>query len=268
MSASLPSVLLVGCGKMGGALWDGWLREGLAPSVVVDRHRDTPPEPHRISRNANEIPKDFRPDFVILAVKPAGMEKALSELGPWLEGAVLISMLAGRTCASLHAACVAAGTPVPVIRAMPNTPAAIGKGVTGVFGQDIDFAQKEACTALLSTVGDVAWVDHEEQLVALTTISGCGPAYVFLLAELMEKEGVRQGLPPELARRIARGTVSGAGALIAASPEDSATLRENVTSPNGVTAQALAVMMAHDAWPAILDRAIDQAARRAREMAS
>jgi len=251
---------------MGGALWQGWLEQGLAPSIILDRRCDAPPAPHRVVRTAGEIPGDFRPDIIILAVKPAGMEEALASLRPFLDGAIVISMLAARTVESLRAACGAATS--RIVRAMPNTPAAIGKGVTGVCSSDLDDAQRALCTSLLSAVGDVAWVDNEAQLEALTPISGCGPAYVFLLAELLEKEALRVGLPPETARLIARSTVSGAGALIAASDEESETLRKNVTSPNGVTAKALEVLMAPDAWPATMSEAIDNAMKRAREMAS
>ncbi|WP_336762718.1 pyrroline-5-carboxylate reductase [Asaia sp. VD9] len=263
---SLPSLLLVGCGKMGGALWQGWLEQGLAPSIILDRRCDAPPAPHRVVRTAGEIPSDFKPAIIILAVKPAGMEEALASLRPVLDGAIVISMLAARTVESLRAAC--GDTQSRIVRAMPNTPAAIGKGVTGVCSSDLDDAQRALCTSLLSAVGDVAWVDNEEQLEALTPISGCGPAYVFLLAELLEKEALRVGLPPETARLIARGTVSGAGALLAASGEESETLRKNVTSPNGVTAKALEVLMAPHAWPATMSEAIDNAMKRSREMAS
>ncbi|GBQ12428.1 pyrroline-5-carboxylate reductase [Swaminathania salitolerans] len=263
---TLPSLLLVGCGKMGGALWQGWLEHGLAPSIILDRRCDAPPAPHRVVRDARDIPHDFRPDIVILAVKPAGMEDALSSLRPWLDDTILISMLAARTMESLRAACGGART--HLVRAMPNTPAAIGQGVTGLCGEGLDAEARAVCTTLLSTVGAVAWVETEEQLEALTPISGCGPAYVFLLAELLEKEALRVGLPPETARLLARGTVSGSGALLAASEESSETLRRNVTSPNGVTAKALDVLMAPDGLPALLEKAVNQAMARAREMAS
>lgn len=263
---SLPSLLLVGCGKMGGALWQGWLERGLAPSIILDRRCEAPPAPHRVVRSPADIPQDFRPDIIVLAVKPAGMEEALGSLRPFLDDTIVISMLAARTVESLRAACN--GASARIVRAMPNTPAAIGKGVTGVCSPDLDEEGRTLCTALLSAVGDVAWVENEEQLEALTPISGCGPAYVFLLAELLEKEGLRVGLPPETARLIARGTVTGAGALLEASSEESETLRKNVTSPNGVTAKALEVLMSPEAWPSAMNRAIDNAMARAREMAS
>lgn len=263
---SLPSLLLVGCGKMGGALWQGWLEEGLAPSVILDRRCEAPPAPHRVVRSPSEIPQGFKPDIIILAVKPAGMEETMASLRPVLDDTIVISMLAARTIESLRAASNGART--KIVRAMPNTPASIGKGVTGVCSTDLDEDERELCTILLSAVGDVAWVESEALLEALTPISGCGPAYVFLLAELLEKEALRVGLPPDTARLIARGTVAGAGALLEASPEESETLRKNVTSPNGVTAKALEAMMAPEAWPATMTRAIDAAMARAREMAS
>ena len=140
---------------------------------------------------------------------------------------------------------------------MPNTPAAVGQGFTAGFaGARVTGAQKTLADALLRAVGEVAWVEEEAQLDAVTAVSGGGPAYVFLLAELLEKAAVEQGLPADLARRMARATVSGAGSLLARSDEDAAVLRRNVTSPKGTTERALAVLMAEDAWPALVSRAI------------
>ena len=263
---TLPPLLLMGCGKMGGALWRGWLSKGLSPSVVLDRGCAPPAAPHHVARTAEEIPRDFKPKLIILAVKPDGMEKALASLKPWLDDTIVVSMLAARTMAHLKTA--TAETRPKIVRAMPNTPAAIGKGVTGLYTTDLDDNERALCTRLLEAVGSVAWVESEALLEAVTPISGCGPAYVFLLAELLEKEAIRQGLPRETARRLARGTVSGAGALLEAEDTESATLRQNVTSPNGVTAAALEVLMAPDAWPKLLTQAVDRAKRRSQEMAT
>jgi pyrroline-5-carboxylate reductase len=160
------------------------------------------------------------------------------------------------------------GPVAKVVRAMPNTPAAIRQGVTvACAGSGVSQDQRGLCERLLAAVGDVAWVEDEALLDAVTAVSGSGPAYVFLLAELMERAAVEQGLPPDLARLLARRTVAGSGALLAASAEDAAALRRAVTSPKGTTERALDVLMAEDAWPAVVSRAIAAATARSRELA-
>ncbi|MBU2654969.1 pyrroline-5-carboxylate reductase [Acidomonas methanolica] len=264
----LPQVLLVGCGNMGGALWSGWERSDIAPSVILDRHCASPAPPHRVARTPEEIPAGFRPEFVVLAVKPGGAEQAVAAVAPWLEGATLLSVMAGRRCGGLRAAARAAGHDAPVIRAMPNMPSSIGRGVTGVYAEpEIGLVRTMQAEALMRAVGQVAWVEREEQLDLVTALSGSGPAYVYLLAELLEQIGVTHGLPPDTARLLARGTVAGAGAVLDASATDAATLRRNVTSPNGTTAAALNVLMQPDAWPDSLARAIAAATARAAELA-
>lgn len=258
----LPSVLLVGGGKMGGAMLAGWAALGLAPSIVVD------PAPGaqalaqpvvQVVPSLAEVPQGFSPAAVVLAVKPQQADAVLPGLQRF-GGAVLLSIMAGRTIASLPAG--------PVVRAMPNTPAAIGQGITAAYaGPGVDGAQRDLCDALLRSVGEVVWLDDEGLMDAVTAVSGGGPAYVFLLAELLEQAAVQQGLPPALARQLARRTVAGSGALLGASTEDAAVLRRNVTSPAGTTERALAVLMADDAWPAALPRAIAAATARSRELA-
>jgi len=271
MNEDLPSVLLVGCGNMGGALWAGWASAGIAPSVILDRHCPAPDAPHRIARVPAEIPADFRPDFVVLAVKPGVADKAIASVAPWLGGATILSVMAGRQCSGLAAAATAPGADpalVPVIRSMPNMPSAIGKGMTGVFaGPAVSARARARATALLEAVGAVAWVEDEGQIDLVTAISGSGPAYVYLLAELMEQAGIGSGLPAPVARKLARATVAGSGAILEASDLDSAILRRNVTSPGGTTAAALDVLMAPGNWPEAIGLAIDAAARRARELA-
>ncbi len=263
----LPPVLLLGGGKMGGAMLAGWVERGLSPSVVVD------PSPAvqalagpavRVVPDPGAIPDGFTPAAVVLAVKPQQAGAALPGVMRFTGGAVVLSIMAGRSIAGLHA--MLPGT--AVVRAMPNTPAAIRQGITAVFaGPGVDAAQRALCDTLLASVGEVAWLDNEALIDAVTAVSGGGPAYVFLLAELLEHAGVEQGLPPALARRLARVTVSGSGALLAASTDDAATLRVNVTSPAGTTEQALAVLMADAAWPALVSRAIAAATARSRELA-
>ncbi|AHI26720.1 pyrroline-5-carboxylate reductase [Komagataeibacter xylinus] len=271
MTETLPPLLLVGCGKMGGAMLDGWLKEGLAPSFIVDRHRESVPAPHHLVRSLDDVPADFRPGMIILATKPQKVDAVMSAVAPFTVHTPVISVLAGRTVKNLTDALAAhlpAGSPTPiVIRTMPNTPSAIGQGMTVCYAPPIATpAQRRLCTRLLRAVGEVAWVEHEDQIDIVTSISGSGPAYVFLLAELLEQLGVADGLPPDLARLIARQTVSGAGALMQHSGIDAATLRRNVTSPNGTTQKALDVLMADGAWPATLAAALKAGAKRAREL--
>jgi pyrroline-5-carboxylate reductase len=155
-----------------------------------------------------------------------------------------------------------------VVRAMPNTPAAIGQGFTvACAGRSVSADQQALADRLLTATGEVAWVDAESLIDPVTAVSGGGPAYVFLLAELLEKAALEQGVPPDLARRMARATVTGSGALLGRSTEDAAVLRKNVTSPKGTTEQALAVLMAERAWPSLISQAIDAATKRSRELA-
>ena len=270
MSTNLPSLLLIGCGKMGGAMLAGWLELGLpAETVVVEpsgaavsafsgRIRHVP--------SISEIPTDFAPAAIILATKPQEATNALPSLahlaGP---GTVFLSIMAGRTIASMNALL---GDGARIIRAMPNTPAAIRLGFTVAFpGLGVTEAQRELCDRLLSAIGEAAWVDQEKLIDPVTAVSGGGPAYVFLLAEVMEQAAISQGLPPDLARRMARATVAGSGALLGASAQDAATLRRNVTSPSGTTERALAVLMRGEAWPALMEEAIEAATARSRELA-
>ena len=267
--AAIPPVLLLGAGRMGSAMFAGWCKAGLASSVLVDPSlpagvaRDT----DRLVASLDELPADFRPGAVVLAIKPQMAEAVLPVLGRALDGgAVVLSILAGLTVARIAALL---GTRNAVVRAMPNTPAAIGRGMTVAFaGPDVGAAQHTLCDTLLAASGDLAWIDDESLIDPITSVSGCGPAYVFLLAELLEREGVAQGIPAALARQLARRTVSGAGALLDASPDDSADLRRAVTSPNGVTERALAVLMDRMAWPDTIHRALEAASHRSRELAS
>ncbi len=265
----LPSVLLVGAGRMGAAMFAGWSEAGLAPSLLIDP--SLPPgvarAEDRLLASIDDLPPDYAADAVVLAVKPQAAATLLPPLGRLVPpGAVVLSILAGLPVARLSALLGGAN---PIVRAMPNTPAAIGRGMTvAVAGPGVSAAQRELCHRLLAASGEVAWLEDEALVDPATSVSGCGPAYVFLLAELMEQEGVAQGLPPALARQLARATVAGAGALLAASPEEAAQLRRNVTSPNGVTERALAVLMERQAWPDALHRALEAATARSRELAA
>lgn len=260
----IPPVLLVGFGKMGGAMMAGWRERGLAPSVAVDPTAvPSRSDDLLVVRDAAEIPEGFAPACVVLAVKPQTAPEVLPFYARF-SGAVMLSIMAGRSLGWLGERL---GTDA-VVRAMPNTPAAIRRGITvACAGAGVTPDQRTLCDSLLSAVGSVAWTADEGLIDPVTAVSGGGPAYVFLLAELLEQAAMAQGIPPDLARALARETVSGAGALLAASTEDAATLRRNVTSPAGTTERALAVMMAPSAWPETIARAIDAATQRSRELA-
>jgi pyrroline-5-carboxylate reductase len=268
MSESIPPILLVGCGRMGGAMLAGWRERGLAPSVAVD----PAPEAARqagadltVTGRAEAILEDFAPSAVVFAIKPQNAAETLPLYRRFAGRAVFLSIMAGRTLAGIGALL---GTEARIVRAMPNTPAAVRQGITVACpGSGVTEGQRALCDRLLQAIGTVAWVEDEALLDPVTAVSGSGPAYVFLLAELLEGAAREQGIPAELARRLARETVAGSGALLAASAEDAAALRRAVTSPGGTTERALAVLMASEAWPDLLSRAVAAAAARSRELA-
>lgn len=265
-------LLLVGAGKMGGAMLTGWLGRGLDPGLVIAVDPAPPDEikpllrAHGIRLEA-AAPQLARPPSVILmAVKPQVMDVVFPPLAKLAGPAtVVISIAAGRTIASFEHH-LAPG--IAVIRTMPNTPAAIGRGITvGTGNRHAGKAARDVCEMLLSAVGEVGWVEDEALIDAVTAVSGSGPAYVFLLAECLAAAGVEAGLEPALAMRLARATVSGSGELLWQSDLDAATLRKNVTSPGGTTAAALDVLMAKDGLQPLMTKAVLAAARRGRELA-
>jgi pyrroline-5-carboxylate reductase len=260
MSETSP-ILLVGCGKMGGAMRAGWLEAGRQVAVV----EPGPHAPEGAVPSPDALPAELRPAAVVLAVKPQEAAKVLPAYARFAASAVFLSVMAGRTIGGMR---TLLGESAVVVRAMPNTPAAVRQGITVACpGPGVHPAQRDLCTDLLGAIGAVAWVEDEALMDPVTAVSGSGPAYVFLLAEAMEGAGIAAGLPAELARRLARRTVAGSGALLAASTEDAAQLRRNVTSPGGTTAAALAVLMAEDGLPALMRRAVEAATRRSRELA-
>jgi pyrroline-5-carboxylate reductase len=266
---ALPALLLVGCGKMGGAMLEGWLEQGVEQVVVVEPHGPSAaPFAGRatLCASIDQMPSGFQPAVIVLATKPQQADGALGGFERFTaQGALVVSIMAGKTVGWIRQAL---GEATPVVRAMPNTPAAIRRGFTCCHaGPGVDDAQRALADRLLAAVGEVAWVEEEAMIDPVTAVSGGGPAYVFLLAEVLEQAAIAQGLPPDLARRMARQTVAGSGALLAASEQDAAQLRINVTSPKGTTERALAVLMAPDAWPALMDKAIAAATARSRELA-
>lgn len=265
---TLPALLLVGCGRMGSAMLSGWREQGLAASLAID------PEP-ATARHAGpdltvvaeprDIPAGFAPAAVVFAVKPQNAAETLPAYRRYAGKAVFLSIMAGRTISGMRSLL---GETAAIVRAMPNTPAAVRQGVTVACpGAGVSTPQRVLCERLLQAIGMVAWVEEEGLLDPVTAVSGSGPAYVFLLAELMEQAAREQGIPTDLARLLARQTVSGSGALLAAASEDAAELRKAVTSPGGTTERALAVLMAAEAWPAALSQAIADATKRSRELA-
>ncbi len=262
----IPPILLVGLGRMGNAMLAGWREEGIALSIAVDPAGGAGKEGPDLTVLADPaaIPAGFVPAAVVLAVKPQMAREALPVYGRFADSAVFLSIMAGRTIASIRTLVGEA----PIVRAMPNTPAAIRQGITvAVPGAGVSPAQRDLCDRLLRAIGTVAWVDDEGLLDPVTAVSGSGPAYVFLLAELLEEAARAQGVPADLARLLARQTVAGSGALLAASPEELAALRRAVTSPAGTTERALNVLMASDAWPKAVHAAIEAATARSRELA-
>ena len=267
----MPRIVLVGCGKMGSALLRGWLAKGVAAEdVVVVDLQPLPDDLKVIPRvdDGTRVPTDFRPDVVVLAVKPQVMAAVIPAYSRFLPTAIFLSIAAGKSLGFYQKSL---GPTAAVVRAMPNTPASIGRGVTVCCANErIKESHKALCTDLLQAVGSVDWITDEHLMDAVTAVSGSGPAYVFLLAEALAAAGVKAGLPPDMAARLALGTVSGSGAMLgdgAQTAEAAAQLRVNVTSPGGTTAAALAVLMEpHSGFTQLLERAVHAAAERGRQL--
>ncbi|WP_042246130.1 pyrroline-5-carboxylate reductase [Paracoccus sp. PAMC 22219] len=255
-------LVLVGCGRMGGAMLQGWLARGLDAGAVTVVDPNLAPEWQDRGLRVNAgLPAD--PAVVVLAVKPQMMGGALSAM-PDLSGSLVISVAAGTTIATFEAAFPGA----PVIRVMPNTPAAIGQGISAMIGNGAATpAHLDLAEALMRAVGRVVRLEAEDQMDAVTGLSGSGPAYVFHLIEAMAAAGEAQGLSPALSLELARMTVAGAGALAVHADEDPAVLRRNVTSPNGTTAAGLAVLMDDDTGlTPLMVRTVAAATERGREL--
>jgi pyrroline-5-carboxylate reductase len=258
-------LVLLGCGKMGSALLQGWLAGGLPPASV---HviEPNPSDWLRASGVAINGPLPPRPAVALLAVKPQMMGAALPALRALGGGGTLfISIAAGTSLATLAAA-LGAGT--PIVRVMPNTPAAVGRGISALIGNaQASAAHLALARDLMAAVGETVMLDHEGQMDAVTAVSGSGPAYVFHLIEALAAAGVAQGLPEGMAMHLARATVTGAGELAHRAPESAAQLRINVTSPGGTTAAALAHLMDEGTGlPPLMARAVAAATQRGKEL--
>ncbi|HMH62766.1 MAG TPA: pyrroline-5-carboxylate reductase, partial [Bradyrhizobium sp.] len=251
------AIVLAGAGKMGGALLSGWLAQGLdGKRVVVIEPHPSDEISALVAKGIrlNPSPKDFGAvATLVIALKPQSFREAGAMLKSFTGPATLVvSIMAGTTIASISEVCGGS-----VVRAMPNTPAAIGRGITvAVAAGNVSSSQRGIADALLRATGSVEWVDDENLMDAVTAVSGSGPAYIFLLAEELARAGVEAGLPQDLATRLARETVAGSGELLHRSDLAAATLRQNVTSPGGTTAAALDVLMAPDGLDALMRRAV------------
>jgi pyrroline-5-carboxylate reductase len=270
LGGSSGTIVLVGAGKMGAAMLEAWLALGLAPKSVVVIE----PQPSRALAALAARGLQFNPAAatareaaaIVIAVKPQVAPSVVPTLQPYLgAGTVVLSIMAGRTLGFLAGALAQRAA---LVRAMPNTPAAIGRGITvAIANAQVSDRQRELVHALLAATGAVEWVTDETLMDAVTAVSGSGPAYVFLLAEALAQAGVAAGLPRDLALSLARATVAGAGELLNRSPLNPATLRENVTSPGGTTAAALEILMAADGLGALMEKAVAAATQRSRQLA-
>jgi pyrroline-5-carboxylate reductase len=265
------TILLVGCGQMGSAMLRGWLARGAAARFLVVEPAGAPAALTDATgvtwhRAADDLPAGVLPDAVVFAVKPQLIDAVLPAYRRWVRQQTLfLSIAAGTTIAGIARHLGEAA----IVRCMPNTPAAIGRAITVACPNPrVTAEQRQLCAALLAAIGESTWVEDEGLMDAVTAVSGSGPAYVFLLIEALAEAGVRVGLPAELALRLSRATVAGAGELARLSPEPPARLRENVTSPGGTTRAALDVLMAGNGLPQLLERAVAAATARSRELAS
>jgi pyrroline-5-carboxylate reductase len=269
MTSGSGSIVLVGAGNMGGAMLSGWLDNGVEGNriVVID-----PSPSDRMmgkiteagARHSAVVPEGLTADIIFLAVKPQLMDAVLPPLkilvGP---ETVVVTVAAGKTLSAIAEHLGEAA----MVRAMPNTPAMIGRGVTGAFANStVTDEQRKAVDELLKVSGPVEWVSSEADIDAVTAVSGSGPAYVFYVVECLAEAGRKAGLPAELAMRLARHTVSGAGEMLHRSSDEPAQLRKNVTSPGGTTAAALSVLMAEDGMQPLFDQAVAAARQRAEEL--
>ena len=259
-------LVLLGCGKMGSAMLEGWLKGGLPASsvYVIEPHPSDWLQATGVHINA-ELPAN--PAIVLVAVKPQMMGAALPTLQAMGNGETLfVSVAAGTPIAHFEAVL---GAQTPIIRAMPNTPAAVAQGITAIIGNaQTTPAHLDMAEALLQAVGEVVRLSDEAQIDAVTGVSGSGPAYVFHLIETLAKAGEAQGLPTEMAMQLAKATVAGAGALAMQAEETPSQLRVNVTSPNGTTQAGLEVLMDEaDGLPPLIAKTVAAAADRSRELA-
>ncbi|MEQ9518067.1 MAG: pyrroline-5-carboxylate reductase [Parvibaculum sp.] len=272
MLSSSDALVLIGAGKMGGAMLSGWLAGRLQGAQVHLRDPNPPAEMAKLvatqGLKLNFSIEDIAaeaPRVVVLAVKPQIMDAVLPELKPLVRpGTLFLSIAAGVGLDRIEAGL---GSGAAIVRTMPNTPASVGKGITAAIGNaHITPEDRALCDELLSAIGAVVWLRQEAEMDAVTALSGSGPAYVFALAETMAAAGEQLGLDPVLAKKLARATVAGAGAMLDVLPEDVSDLRRNVTSPGGTTAAALDVLLGDEGLWQLMRNAMNAARARSREL--
>lgn len=272
ISAARP-ILLVGCGKMGEALLAGWRARGIAAeaAVAVEIAQGLADEVRRgqgirVETSPDALPPDLAPAVLLFALKPQMMDGAAPAYRRFLRPDTLVlTIAAGKTIATFHRYL---GPDAAIVRCMPNTPAAVGRGITAaVANPKVSAAQRALADDLLKAVGEVVWLTDETLIDPVTAVSGGAPAYVALLIEALARAGEKVGLPADVAMKLARAGVAGSGELVHRSAEPASKLRENVTSPAGTTLEALKILMAEDGLQPLFDRAVAAATRRGRELA-
>ncbi|MDP6175672.1 MAG: pyrroline-5-carboxylate reductase [Rhodospirillales bacterium] len=267
-------LLLVGCGKMGGALLEGWLKQGMDGALiqVVEPHEEARTRCRALGvachEDQTQLAKDFAPATLVFAVKPQAMDEVVPAYGALAQaGAVVMSIAAGRPIAYFVDK-LGDGGEVAVVRVMPNTPAAVGRGISVLCAnQAVKDEAKKVCSGLMEAVGEASWIEDEALMDAVTAVSGSGPAYVFLLAECLGAAGEAVGLPAGLAQKLARATIAGSGELLHLASESPEELRQNVTSPGGTTHAALQILMGEDGLGPLMRQAVARATQRSRELA-
>ena len=266
------TLVLVGAGKMGGAMLEGWLKSGADPKKIValDPFASTEMKAllskHGVALNP-PVSGIRDAEVVLIALKPQMMEEVLPSLvGLGASKPLILSVAAGKTIASFDRHF---GRAAAIIRTIPNMPAAIGRGITAMSANpNVSAKQLKLATDLLSAIGEVVTVEREELIDCVTAVSGSGPAYVFYMTECLAQAAEKIGLPPALAMQLARATVAGAGELMRVTGTPAATLRQNVTSPKGTTHAALQILMANDGLQPLFEKAVKAAADRSKELAS
>lgn len=273
MSLSLNKpILVIGGGKMGSALIEGWLEAGLDPKLVfvvepdAERRRLMARSGIQAVADRPDVPADLSPEAIMIAIKPQHFDAVLPAYRDLAGvGTMILSIAAGRLIAGIEAFF---GEDHAVVRAMPNTPAAIGRGITVLCANPAtQEPQRALATGLLAAVGETIWVEAEDLMHAVTALSGGGPAYAFLLVETLARAGSSLGLPDDMAMRLARRTIEGSGALMASSEKPASILRAEVTSPGGTTQAALRVLMGDHGFQELCDKALAEAEKRSRELA-
>jgi pyrroline-5-carboxylate reductase len=266
----MSRILLIGFGNMGQALVKGWLARGrAAQNIAVVEPESTAQAAARalgVTVIASEAMAAYRADVIVIAVKPAQVAESVAPLGKVPRGCVVLSIAAGKTTAGLMKLL---GSQAAVVRAMPNTPAAIGEGITALLASEsVTAAERRTCEELMAAVGRVEWFADETLMDAVTAVSGSGPAYVFLLIECLAEAGRKVGLAADTAARLATATVAGAGLYARETGLPAAELRHRVTSPKGTTQAALDVLLADNAFAELMSRAVRAATERSRELSA